>query len=204
MKLRDLMLVGLALCALTLSFNAVEYPVFVEILRRSSWLVFLMSAIVIWISYAAIARTQAKTEEDALVLRDGRFWGIAVSCAWTLVTIVPMGAGAPLWFFALFSGLLLPWVAGAATAIKTGHVRAGMRVGFWSSAIGGLAGFLVATVSGLLVDTFPALSVLGVPSLNSLQLAIAFMFFLGAVPGTVGGLIGGWAGLALYRTGQPT
>jgi hypothetical protein len=201
MKLRNLMLAGLALCVFLLFMKAVEYPRFVQILSQSAGLLVLMVVVLVWNGYAAIRRTTARTEEDALVLHEGVRGGLAVGCAWTLVTVVPFGF--PIWFLALFAGILLPWIAGAFGAIKTRRILSGMRVGFWSSAIGGMIGFAVAMAVGYVSDFVPAIHALRIPSLNGLQLAINFMFFLGTVPGTLGGLLGGWIGLALYRTGEP-
>lgn len=191
MKLRNCMLAGLALCVFLLLITAFEYPRFANILSQSPWFLAWMVVVIVWNGYAAIWRTNARTDEDAWILREGVRWGLAVGCAWTLFTIVPLGF--TLWPLALLVGTLSPWLAGALSAIKTKRVLTGMRVGFWSSAIGGLIGFLVAMVAGYIADW----------SLSGLQLAIFFMFYAGAISGTIGGLLGGWIGLALYRTGEP-
>jgi hypothetical protein len=175
-----------------------------------------LTLVVVWNGYAAICRTRARTNEDSMVLRDGVRWGLAIGCAWAVVAVVPIHIfaaddelGAPLWFLGLFAGLLLPFASGAAGAIKTGRVRIGMRVGFWSGVVGGLIGFLVVVAAGFTTALIPSLQVWPGQSIveperigDTLELAFYIMFVFGTIWGVVAGTIGGWIGLRLYRTGE--
>jgi hypothetical protein len=216
MKLRNYILTGLVLCVVTLAISTVLYPQFANALLKAPWILALMTLVVVWNAYAAVCRTNAKTSEDSMVLHTGVNWGIAIGCAWGIVAIVPVNVfaphnelGAPLWFLGLFSALLLPFASGAAGAIKTGRVRIGMRIGFWSGIVGGLIGFLVVIAAGLIKPLVLSLRFAAGPSSVdrelvdwTLELAIFSMFVFGTIYGVVAGTAGGWIGLKFYLTGE--
>jgi hypothetical protein len=199
MKLRNILLTGLALCVLTLVSIAFRNSDFRHLLLREPSFLAIMTLVLVWNAYAAIRWTHARTSEDSMVLETGVKWGLAIGCAWGLVAIVPVHVftpndevGAPLWFLGLFSGILLPFASGAAGAIKTGSVQIGRRVGFWSGVVGSLMGFLV-------------FAILEFASGTEFALVAAFnvMFIFGSLYSGVAGMLGGWIGLKLYRTGEP-
>jgi predicted histidine transporter YuiF (NhaC family) len=216
MRLRNFILAGLGLCILTLAFAAFRYPEIASVLQHAPKLLALMGVVLVWNAYAAVYRTHAQTSEDSMVLRDGVKWGLAVGCAWAVVAIVPVNvfvandeAGAPFWFLGLFSGLLLPFAAGAAGAIKTGSVRIGMRFGFWSGVVGGLIGFLVVVAVGFSEAFLPSLQVWADRARTeperigeTLLLALVILCLFGIILGAIAGTVGGWIGLRLYRTGE--
>lgn len=220
MKLRNYILTGLGLCVLTLAFCMVRYPDFARGLLGVPRFLALMVVVVVWNAYAAIFRTHPVTSEDSMVLDYGVKWGLAIGCAWAIVAMVPINIftpndemGAPLWFLGLFSAVVLPFVFGAAGAIKTGKVRIGMRIGFWSGVVGGLIGFLVVVAAGFTTVLIPGLRGWADPAANqaivaserigdTLLLAIYIMFLVGSAFGVIAGTVGGWIGLKLYRTGE--
>lgn len=217
MKLRNFILTGLALCVLTLAAIAFLVPNFEHLLLRVPAILALMTLVVVWNAYAAIRGTHARTSADSMILRLGVKWGLAIGCGWAIVAIVPLNVftpndevGAPIWFLGLFSVLLLPFASGAATAIKTGSVRLGMRVGFWSGVVGGLMGFLIFVTKGFAVAVILSLKgsaaqSIGVSEGIDFALVAAFysMFVFGSLYGGIAGTVGGWIGLRLYRTGEP-
>jgi hypothetical protein len=211
-KLRNFILAGLGLCVLALAYLAFFGPGLGRSFPRDPRFLSLIVLILVWNAYAAIHRIH---DEDSMVLNDGVKWGLAVGCAWLVVALVPINVfapkdelGAPLWFLGLFSVVLLPFAAGAAGAIKTGKVRVGIRVGFWSGVVSGLLGFLIVLSLGSLRFAFMlgwrgqsfAISRILEPALLS---SLWIMVFLGTLYGVVAGAIGGWGGLKLYRTGEP-
>jgi hypothetical protein len=217
MKLRNFILSGLGVCVLTLTIFAFLNPAFASLLLRAPRILALIVLVVVWNAYAAIRWTHPRTNEDSMVLREGVKWGVAIGCAWTLVAIVPINIfaptdelGAPLWFLGLLSGLLLPFASGAAGAIKTGSVRIGMRVGFWSGVVGGLMGFLIFAALGIAIPLILSLNGSSIQSIvnserieSALAMAVYSMFVFGLLYGGIAGTVGGWVGLRLYRTGEP-
>lgn len=211
-KLRNFILAGLGLCVLGLAYVAFFGPGLGRPFPRDPRFLWLIILILVSNVYAAIYRIQ---NEDSMVLNDGVKWGLAVGCAWMIVALVPIDIfaakdelGAPLWFLGVFSVLLLPFAAGAAGAIRTGRVRVGIRIGFWSGVVSGLLGFLIvlslgslrfAVMLGWRGQSFPISRIFEPVLLASLWV----MFFLGTIYGVVAGAIGGWSGLKLYRTGEP-
>jgi hypothetical protein len=209
MKLRNVLLTGLALCVLTLAVIALRNPDFGRLLLRVPAILAIMTLVLVWNAYAAIRWTHPVTIEDSMVLHLGIRWGLAIGCAWGLVAIVPLNiftpndaAGAPLWFLGLFSGILLPFASGAVVAIKTGSVQIGRRVGFWSGVIGGLLGYLIFVTRGIVAARSLSLKD-SEPIGFGLVAAFYSMFFFGSLYGGIAGTVGGWIGLRLYRTGEP-
>jgi len=172
---------------------------FRHLLLRKPSILAIMTLVLVWNAYAAVRWTHARTSEDSMVLQAGIKWGLAIGCAWGLVAIVPVNVftlndevGAPLWFLGLFCGILLPFASGSAGAIKTGNVQIGRRVGYWSGLVGSLMGFLVFAIREFADH-------------GEFALVAAFyvMFIFGSLYGGVAGMLGGWIGLKLYRTGEP-
>jgi hypothetical protein len=189
MKLRNVLLSGLALCVFALTAIAFRNLDFRHFLLRAPAIPAFMTLVLVWNAYAATRWTQ-----DSMVLQDGVKWGLAIGCGWVVVAMVPVSneVVGPLWFLGLFSGILLPFASGAAVAIKTGNAWIGRRVGFWSGVVGGLIGFLVfATREFASGDEF------------ALVAAFYSMFIFGSLYGGIAGTVGGWIGLKLYRTGEP-
>jgi hypothetical protein len=200
MKLRNILLTGLVLCILALAAFAFLNPDFGRLLLREPAFLAIMTSMVVWNAYAVVRWTRVRTSEDSMVLQAGVRWGLATGCAWALVAIVPVNVfnsrdemGAPLFFLGLFSGLLLPFASGAAVAIKTGSVQIGRRVGYWSGLVGSLMGFLVFAIREFADH-----------SEFALVAAIYVIFCFGSLYGGIAGTVGGWIGLKLYRTGEPT
>src|SRR5438552_3559832 len=90
MRLRNYILAGLGLCLFTLAFSVFHYPFFAKALLNAPAFLALMIVVVAWNAYVAICRTQVKTSDDSMVLRDGVKWGLAIGCAWAVVAIVPV------------------------------------------------------------------------------------------------------------------
>ena len=61
--------------------------------------------------------------------------------------IIPHSIGAPVGNLLGIVAFLLPFVAGAASAIKSQRILTGLRVGFWSGAISGLIVLCDSTAS---------------------------------------------------------
>jgi hypothetical protein len=204
MNLRNFLLIGLALCVLMLAVIAIFNPGFRQLMVKVPAMPALMTMVLVWNAYAAIRWTRPVTIEDSMVLHLGVRWGLAIGCAWALVAIVPFNVFAPLaefgvslWLIGLFSGVLIPFVCGASVAIKTENHRMGMRVGFWGGVVGGLMGFLI----------FIATLFAGGGAEKSefaLEGSVYAMFVFGSLYGGIAGGVGGWNGLRLYRTGEPT
>jgi hypothetical protein len=189
MNLRNSLLAGLGLCVLVLTTLAFVNMDFRHVLLTNPAIPAIMTLVLLWNGYAAIRWTR-----DSMVLQDGVRWGLAIGCGWVLVAVVPVSneLAGPLWFFGLFTAILLPFASGAAIAIRTGNAWIGRRVGFWGGVIGGLMGFLVLAIREFVRgDEF------------ALVAAFWAMFLFGSLYGGIAGTVGGWIGLKLYRTGEP-
>src|SRR5262245_8818386 len=147
MNLRNWILAGLAFCALTIIFSVLKYPDSQSDPDfRSNFLVLAVITVgFLFYAYMAVWRTRPGTSEDALVLRLGAKWGLALGTLWIVAYKTFRDSAGWLLVFAAFA---LPFICGAHGAIKTWRVRNGMRVGFWSGLISGLMGFLVLAVWG--------------------------------------------------------
>src|SRR5215204_1713669 len=110
MNLRNVILIGLVMAAATILFT------FGTILLSFPKFLVLLGAVVGWYGYVAIRWTSPRTTEDALVLRRGLNWGLAIASAFALMmlgTLVP-----DLFALSVFVFIpLLPFAAGAAGAI---------------------------------------------------------------------------------------
>jgi len=189
MNLRNFLVTGLALCVVALVIIAFDNPDFRHVLLKNLAIPTIMTLVLLWKGYAAMRWTQ-----DSIVQQDGVKWGLAIGCGWVVVAIVPASNEliGLLWFFGLLTAILLPFVSGAAVAIRTGNAWIGRRVGFWGGVIGGLMGFLVFAIRYF-------------TNRGEFALVAAFwaMFLFGSLYGGIAGTLGGWIGLKLYRTGEP-
>jgi uncharacterized protein (TIGR03435 family) len=222
-KLRNWLLAGLALCVLTTGFSALMYPLFDP--HRDPHgprNLALMSAGILFYFYVAVCRTRPSTPEGASVLRLGTRWGVVVGFVWiaswiTGNLIIPHRLGAQAAILLALVGFVLPFGAGAHGAIKTGKVRVGMRVGFWSGLISGVMVFLAGATLGYILAFVPGLPGAEIPSadhvytaaefqrlnvLDALGGAFAHLFGIGGLFGAISGTLGGWAGILLERTGR--
>ena len=202
MNLRNWILAGLTLCALTIAFSVLKYP--------ESPFNFPVLAVItfglLFYAWVAVWRTRPVTSEDALVLRLGAKWGLALGTLWIAAYSTFRSPFGGLLVFAAFA---LPFICGAHTAIKTGRMRNGMRVGFWCGLISGLMVFLVLAVSGYIGafsgtgDEIPrtpfyiAAEYQRVNIFDALGAGLIHLFGFGGLLGTVQGTIGG----LLVRTG---
>ena len=222
MTLRNWMLVGLGLCVFTILITLFRYPR-VSLLDYPRYLA-LLTAALLWYGYAAIRRTSIKAPEDSLVLHYGALFGVAIGCAWTIEVVfanlvMPHELGAGIGFPAAVLAVLLPLVAGAVGAIKSGKVWTGVRVGFWSGAISGIIAFLVIATVGYILALLPGLPGAETPSggrvftgaeleqfrvLDALAAAVNHLLPVGAIYCTVAGAVGASIGLLLERTGRST
>jgi hypothetical protein len=192
MKLRNSILAGLVLAAATIIFT------FGSILLNFPKVLVVLGAVVAWYGYAAIRRTSPRTTEDALVLKSGLNWGLVIASAFALGFLTPD-------LSALFFIPLLPFVAGAISAISSGKIFVGSRVGFWSGMIGSLCGFFLlaaneyfhAWLSGVGIFTFMEANEYG-----SLLLAMYALFLYGPVFCPIAATIGAWVGIRLDKTGR--
>ena len=202
MKLRNCILAGLALTVVTLVFT------FGSTLLRFPKILGLIGAVVLWYGYAAIRWAPAKTEEDASVLQRGVKWGVAIGCAW----IATLLAGTILSDFAgefspltALAALILPFAAGAASAIRTARVRTGLRVGFWSGMVGGLIGFLALAAGGYLDPLLagaPVFATLEANEYGAFTTGLLILLLYGPIFCPIAATIGGWIGIQLEKTGR--
>src|SRR5262249_29968067 len=150
-------LMGLVLSVLTVLFTLGK------ILLNLGWLSILMTAVALWYGYCAICRTSSRSSVDELFLNLGVRWGVAIGCLFAIAVLAGLTIGGDYALLVVVFALLLPFLAGALSAISSGKVRRGTSVGHWSGMIGGLIGFFVfaglAYLRPLLlgVPVFPAL-----------------------------------------------
>jgi hypothetical protein len=194
MKLRNWILAGLALSALTIIVSVLLYPGILEGSDAAKVAVgFLFYA------YAAVCHTRPATPEDAVVLSLGSRYGLAIGSLWVGgVLALNLGVGI-MGVVMMLHAFLLPVVAGAHAGIKLWRVGAGMLVGFWSSLVSGLSVFLGVMASGYIL-AFLNRDIPGfIPGIRRVLLLI---FVGGVVVGVVGATIGSFAGILLARTGR--
>ena len=211
MKLRNSLLAGLALCFLTTVVSVILYPVLLPELLPF-WVV--LAGGFLFYGYAVVWRTRSVTPEDAVVLRLGASYGIAIGLL-LLFGVVGLNLRVGVGFFAVFVSFVLRLVAGAHGGIRLWRVRAGMRVGFWSGLTSGLIVFLGFMAFGYILAFVPGLPGAEIPA-NYPYTAVEYQqanvgdglggaffgLFLGGIFGVIGGTVGGLAGILLARTGR--
>src|SRR6186997_3299941 len=192
MKLRNSILAGLGLAAATIIFT------FGSILLNFPKVLVVLGAVVAWYGYAAIRRTSPRTTEDALVLKSGLNWGLVIASAFALGFLTPD-------LSALFFIPLLPFVAGAISAISSGKIFVGSRVGFWSGMIGSLCGFFLLAANEYLRAWLSGVGIFVFMDANeygSLVLAMFALILYGPIFCPIAATIGGWVGIHLEKTGR--
>jgi hypothetical protein len=198
MKLRNWILSGLALTVLTLVFT------FGSTLLRFPKILGLIGAVVLWYGYAAIRWPPATTKADASVLHRGVKWGVAIGCTWIAAGLVSpfLGeSGPPI----ALAALLLPFVAGASSAIQSARVRTGLRVGFWSGLVGGLIGFFALAAGGYLdplLSGAPVFATLEANEYGAFTTGLLILLLYGPIFCPIAATIGGWIGIQLEKTGR--
>jgi hypothetical protein len=188
MSLRKWILGGFALSLFTITFT------FGKILLIFPILV-IVSLVTLLYSYAAIREIPARTGEEALALKRGVQWGVAIGCIWAAGFLVSM----------MLFALLAPFVAGALSAVESGKVRMGLRAGFWSGMVGGLIGFLLFASGGYLRAWLSGVGVFAYMESNefgAIVLATYILFLYGPVFCPVAATVGGWIGIQLEKTGR--
>jgi hypothetical protein len=128
----------------------------------------LFLAGVLWYGFAAVRWTRVTTREDFAVLRHGGRWGVLIGLAWTVEVvggnvIVPHEFGAGIGVLAAVAAAIMPVIAGATEAARTGQIRRGARVGFWSGAVSGVITFIDLASVGYLVMSVPGFPGVEVP-----------------------------------------
>lgn len=205
-KVRNWLLVGLALCVLTVALSLFMYPALF-----AGWVPKVAVGFLFY-GYVAAFHSRPVTPEDAVVLRLGAGYGIACGVLWT-VGVIGASFGAGLTLVLAYLSVVLPLVAGAHCGIKLWRVRAGMLVGFWSGLISGLIAFLVVVAFGYLLAFAPGLPGGYIPSQNhtyvyrrlsvgdSLNGGVAHLFGDAAIS-VIGATLGGLVGILFVRTGR--
>ena len=200
MNPRKWILGGLALSLFTIAFT------FGKILSTFSILV-ILSLVTLLYSYAAIREIPARTGEEALVLKRGVQWGVAIGCIWAGGFLLKMIHDKDFVVLVALLALLAPFMVGALSAIESGKVRMGLRAGFWSGMVGGLIGFFVFGAGGYLdalLSGLPVFAAMEADEFASLAMATYILFLYGPVFCPLAASVGGWIGIQLERTGRAT
>ncbi len=212
MNLRNWLLAGLALCVLTIVSSVLLYPD--PNPNRDLQGLANVSLGFLFYAYVAVWRTRPKTSEDLLVLQLGTKWGLTIGTVW-IVGYISANGYTPFGFLPMFSALALSFICGAHGAIKTGRMRNGLRVGFWSGLVSGLMVFVALMAFGYVLAFVPGLPGAEIPKTPSytateyqrlnifdvLGGSLAHLFVIGGLLGTIDGMVGGCAGILLARTG---
>jgi hypothetical protein len=199
MRLRNSILAGLVLSVFTIAFT------FGSALLNFPKVLAMIGAVVLWYGFAAIRRTPARTEDDASVLHRGMKWGVAIGCTWIAASLAGIFRSLDLALPIALAVVLLPFVAGASSAIPAARVRIGLRVGFWSGMVGGLIGFLVFATGGYLYPILtgaPVFATMEANEYGALEMGLFVLFLYGPIFCPVAGTIGGWIGIQLEKTGR--
>ena len=192
MKLRNSILSGLILASATIVFT------FGKVLLNFPKIVGLICAVMLWYGYLAIRKTSPRTTKDALVLRQGLNWGLVIASAFALGLLAPD-------LVAIVFIPFLPFVAGAVSAISSGNVFVGSRVGLWSGMIGSLSGFFLLAANAYLTAWLSGVGIFAFLDANeygSLLLAMNALIFYGPIFSPIAATIGAWVGIHLEKTGR--
>jgi hypothetical protein len=132
--LRTGILGGICCCVLTVAYSIHRYP---EIVAPPATAIFssLFLAGVLWYGFAALRWTRVTTPEDFVVLGYGARWGVVIGLVWIVEVvggnvIVPHQLGAGIGVLSAVVAAILPVVAGATGAARTGQIGTGARIGF--------------------------------------------------------------------------
>jgi hypothetical protein len=197
MKPRNLFLSGIGLCILTIVFSGVRYPDFGRAMLDDPGILAILSAIIAWYVYTALLRV---TPGHFPIRQSGMKWGVAISGVFVLAALAQLAIpreepGPPLTAVAI----LLPFIAGAVSAVSAGRIRAGLEAGFWAGIYSGVMTFLAFAAIGLGRSWISGASV-GF----ALEMAGVALFLFGPVFCPLAGAIGGLIGILLERTGRPS
>jgi hypothetical protein len=151
-------------------------------------------------------------------LRLGTRWGIAIGVLWTCAyifgnLITPHGRGAQAAILLALVAFVLPFAAGFQGATRTGRIRDGMRAGFWSGFISGMMACLALAAIGYICALVPGFPGAEIPPgrfytaeeyqrlnvMDALGGALAHLFVIGGIVGTIEGAAGGCAEVLLAR-----
>jgi hypothetical protein len=211
MGVRNWILAGLALSGLVITVSLLMYPTLA--FSEGGWLP-IVAAGLIFYGYIAIRYSRAATANDAVVLRLGTRYGIAMGTSW-IVGVVGLNLGVGIGAMLIILAYALPVVAGAHGAAKLWRVGASMRIGFWSGLVSGLVVFLLLMAFGYILAFVPGIPGAEIPR-NHTYTAVEyqeinvsdtlggglFQLFGGAAFSVVGATVGGIAGILLTRTGR--
>ena len=198
MNLRKWILGGLALSLFTIAFTFGKILLILPILV-------IVGLVTLLYSYAAIREIPARTGEEALVLKRGVQWGVAIGCIWAAGFLLTMIHDNEFVVLVALLALLAPFMVGALSAIESGKVRMGLRAGFWSGMVGGLIGFFLFASGGYLRAWLSGVGVFAYMESNefgAMQLATYTLFLYGPVFCPVAATVGGWIGIQLEKTGR--
>lgn len=218
-SLGNWILIGLMLCVFTTAFSVARYPELITPLVNH---IGLICAGVLIYALAAVFATRPKNERHAWVLRIGTKWGIAIGTLWTISylcanLVIPHGLGAEIGVMLMFAAFLLPLASGSHGALKTGRIRDGIGVGFWSGLVSGLITFLGLVAIGYVLAFVPGFPGAEIPSSNHVYTAreyeyanvsdvlggsFAHLFLINGALGVICGTIGSCAAILLERTGR--
>ena len=214
--LRTGILGGVCICLLTVAYSIYRYPAIVS--PAAPIFLSLFLAGVLWYAFAAVRWTRVTTREDFTVLRRGARWGVLIGLAWIVEVvggnvIVPHELGARIGILGAVAAAIMPVIAGAAEAARTGQISSGARVGFWSGAVSGLITFIALAGVGCLVTSVPGFpgvevprNVLRAPTANELAAfnmgdylagGVSHLVIIGAPFCSAAGAFGGVLGRAI-------
>jgi hypothetical protein len=197
MNLRNCLLAGLLLSVLTIGFT------FGTILLRVPKLLAFLVFVILWYGYAAARRTQPTKAEDHMVLRRGLNWGLVIGGSFAAIVLSTLALD--LVVPGVLLTLALPFASGAAGAIKTGSVRIGTRMGFWSGMIGSLLGFVVIAAAAYLQAWTSGKGVfayMDADEFGTMQFATYTLLIYGPLFSPLAATVGGWVGIHLEKTGR--
>jgi hypothetical protein len=141
------------------AYSIHRYPTIVSSPATPTFLSLFLAG-VLWYGFAAVRWTRVTTREDFAVLRHGARWGVLIGLAWTVEVlggnvIMPHKFGAGIGVLAAVAAAIMPVIAGAIEAARTGQIGSGARVGFWSGAVSGVMTFVALASVGYLVVSVP-------------------------------------------------
>jgi hypothetical protein len=114
LAVRNWLVAGLALCALTIAFTVIRYPSLFDVL--GGWIA-PVSAGFLFYAYVAVFHSHPATAEGKTVLRLGSMYGIAGAVLMTAGNLC-LNFGVVMGWFPVFCALFLPFVRGAHASIK--------------------------------------------------------------------------------------
>jgi len=133
-------LIGLACVGLTL----IRYPAS----PGQTALYLVAGALLLLCGLAALVGTRPATADGAVALRLGGVFGLLIGGLWIVEVLtgnliaIDSAPSHVIYRVSATGAFLLPLVAGGVGAARTGRVRMGLAVGFWSGVLSGLVTFL--------------------------------------------------------------